>query len=331
MPYIDNEGRCSVRSTITVLFTDITETNNHLTPFWMGMPIANPVKESAGSSHRRIRYGSAPALKAATSEAMLDRKLSVSELPPIGIKPRSPSYSPKLRVHTDLNHNQNGNHVNSRRSRKSPLSPTSTSSSNGGSNRSVHFSPSSGMVRSKTWTGDLNSSQHGSTSKLETLYENGHMTGVEPKIGERSLSTTITALTAGALPPGITSPPHIDRHIHIKSTETVLPAPKQNPSNTEKLPATNPSAKTQLTVNRLSSENLKKLRHSSGASSENRKPTSASRSADTGYDSDEEKTTMIVKWIMEVETSATESPPEVSVPDTTEKRDTAIHIIYEGD
>ena len=258
-----------------------------------------------------------PAVSALMSEprGALERKQSTSELlPPIGIKPVSPSYSLGSRQ-------ENGYEpAASRRIQRSPLSPASTTSSLGGSSKSNYLSSSAGLTRCK---GDVTNASNG---KLETLYElnrSKHSTSAVSltamKINEQGVSETDSHREK--IPP-------IDRHMNLKSTETIPTmhqAPLSRKMSTSSLPATS-NSKPSLTTNRLSQENLLKLKRSRS------KPNVDSRESDNlEYDSDDQKEQMIVNWLIGVETSQTEQPPEVSEIATNEKRDTAIHIVYEGD
>jgi len=310
-----------------------------------------PKASNSPENKSRQRHGSAPTLQPRPPSGgrspmngttkMIDRKHSAPELlPPIGIKPaRSPSYSPGLAVPSlDSPLEIQTDHYG-KRTRRSPLSPTSTTSSHGGSSRSItRISPAAGggggLGRSKTWTGDLSSSQHGSGNKLETLYEMGH-SKLEPAMKELSIineakpdikESKLVASTS------VTSPPPIDRHLNLKSTQTITlisshPMTDKNNNESTTLPAT-PSSKPRLTANRLSEENLKKLRRKSLPSS--KVPSGAKSNSDTGYDTDDEKEQRINDWIIGVEASQTEQPPDVKIV-TEEPRDNAIHIVYDGD
>lgn len=318
----------------------------------MGMPHRNDKLltvshlPTAGSPPRdyktRHRHGSAPGNQSrppSSPTKTLDRKHSAPELPPIGIKPTSPncSQSPgNIASGSPLELNIDS-HM--KRTRRSPLSPTSTNSSHGGSSRSQRLSPAAGgLGRSKTWTGELNNSQHGSGNKLETLYEMGH-SKLEPCMQELSIITEAKPSEAKesklVASTSVTSPPPIDRHMNLKSTQTITVissnplTDKNNNDASTTLPAT-PSAKPQLTANRLSQENLKRLRRASQTSSTGKSSIAAKASSDTGYDTDDEKEQRIVDWLIGVETSQTEQPPDVTIL-TNEPRDNAIHIVYDGD
>jgi hypothetical protein len=52
---------------------------------------------------------------------------------------------------------------------------------------------------------------------------------------------------------------------------------------------------------------------------------------DAGYDSDGERQDRIIQWLVGVESSCEEHPPEPKIVDTgPTQTDTAIHIVYEG-
>ena len=303
-----------------------------------------PKARNSPENKSRQRHGSAPTFQPRppsggrspmnNTAKMLDRKHSAPELPPIGIKPaRSPSYSPGSAVPSSDSPLEIQTDHYGKRTRRSPLSPTSTASSHGGSSRSItRISPAAGgLGRSKTWTGDLSSSQHGSGSKLETLYEMGH-SKLEPAMKELSIINEAKPDSKLVASTSVTSPPPIDRHVNLKSTQTITvisshPITDKNNNENTTLPAT-PSSKPQLTGNRLSEENLRRLRRKSLPSS--KASSGAKTNSDTGYDTDDEKEQRIVDWIIGVECSQTEQPPDVNIV-TEEPRDNAIHIVYDGD
>lgn len=272
------------------------------------------------------------------SDKSLGRNLSAPEFPPIGIKPSSPSYSsPTSRRPSDSGLEPNVDSY-TKRTRRSPLSPTSTTSSQG-SHKSLRLSPAGGgLNRSRTWTGDLNNSQHGS-GKLETLYEAPPTPYIdlEPSLAKLSIYPA-PGKESKVIASTVTSPPPIlERHKNIKSSQTITlistaQTAADNGGGSSQFPTT-PPVKLQLTANRLSQENLKKLRRGSQSSSISSivAPVAARANSDTGYDTDDEKEHRIVEWLIGVETSQTDQPPEVADLATNEKRDTAIHIVYKED
>lgn len=284
----------------------------------------------------------------------MGRNLSAPELPPIGIKPHSPSYSssPVSRAgkqygsSLELNIGSDGV---VKRTRRSPLSPTSTTSSQEGSSKSLRLSPAGGignLKRSRTWTGDLNNSQHGS-SKLETLYETppaasktpnsalGSYSGLESGLAQLSIiqEGKLETKESKTISTSITAPPPIGSHMTIKSSLTVTHISATQPihafAGADQLPVDLNPKTPQLAINKLSQENLKKHRHSSQSSSLSSSAVKAN--SDTGYDTDDEKDHRISEWLMGVQTSQTEQPPDAGDISTNEKRDTAIHIVYNGD
>ncbi|KAF6025103.1 hypothetical protein EB796_016582 [Bugula neritina] len=272
----------------------------------------------------------------ARGEWSQERKLSAPELPPIGAKPHSPSYnSPTQRRQYDVPLELNLDHPPKRSNRKSPLSPTSTTSSHDGSNRSTRLSPAAGgLNRSRTWTGDLNSSQN-MNGRLETLYEIGAPGSLQSGLAQLAISQNGIIKNETKLIPNstITTPPPItDRHISIRSTQMVTVISPDTNNNPPLLP-TPPDTKSpnQMPASRLSQENLSKLRHCSQSSSLSSSIAPLNGNSDAGYDTDDEKDKRIVEWLIGLEESQIEQPPETTDLDTNEKRDTAIHIVYEGD
>lgn len=131
----------------------------------------------------------------------------------------------------------------------------------------------------------------------------------------------------------VTLPPTVDRHKGVKSTNTVtVEQQSHSVKSTTNNSLQSKSAKDQstLSANKLSQENLLKLKQISGPANVKKR---AVRTEDTGYDTDDEKEHRIVQWLIGVEncSSDTEQPPDIQEISTNEKRDTAIHIVYEGD
>lgn len=93
-------------------------------------------------------------------------------------------------------------------------------------------------------------------------------------------------------------------------------------------------------ASKLSQENLLKLKHVSQGSlvSPPSQSSGTKASSDTGYDTDDEKEHRIVEWLIGVEESQSGQSGAESIAsavngsvETVEKRDTAIHIVYDGD
>ncbi|XP_067933368.1 uncharacterized protein [Watersipora subatra] len=266
---------------------------------------------------------------------LLERNSSAPELPPIGIKPQSPSYSssPTSRgaygSSIELNIGVDGV---IKRTRRSPLSPTSTTSSQEGSVKSHQLTPA-GLCRSRTWNGDLNNGQQGG-GKLETLYEGTTARTLDSGLAQLSIikEGKCDSKESKTLTSTITSPPPIASQTTIKNSQTITVISHSQPievkNRTGPLPSPPTSKNPQLTVNKLSHENLKKHRNVSQGSSSS---SAVKGNSDTGYDTDDEKEHRIVEWLIGVETSHTEQPSDTADLATNEKRDTAIHIVYEGD
>lgn len=288
----------------------------------MGMSLAGDNKiDITASQIYPISQQKAVTANRSTMIDKLERKANAPELPPIGIKPCSPSYASTLPLDITTD-------SQIRRARRSPLSPTSTTSSHGGSSR--RRSPSAGMMSRSRTLADLNTNYQ-SNGKLETLYE---LSTSQRGTGDQRLKLEELSLQednkAGVISPRL--PPASDRHMQLQSTKTVTilrsqSTPRLTSLDTTKLPAELHGDKPGLKPNKLSHENLLKLEHNSGQSSGRLKK----QSIDTGYDTDEEKEQRIVEWLIGVETSQKDEPPDVPRLTTNEKRDTAIHIIYEGD
>ena len=306
-------------------------------------PVTGNIKSANAVRSPRERNVSAPVernLNTNSKTKPLDRNQSAPELPPIGIVTKSPSYSS-----SPVSRKNNGSSLELnigldgvvKRTRRSPLSPTSTISSQDGSSKSLRLSPSAGtggLSRSRTWTGDLNHN-HVGNGKLETLYENtAAQNGVEAGVAQLSITqdNKHESKDTKTIASTVTSPPAIDNHMAVKGNPAVTHISPSQPTDTlvgsNQLPATRVTKTPQLTVNKLSQENLKKHRHGSQSSSVS---STVKANSDTGYDTDDEKEHRIVEWLIGVETSHTEQPPDVADLNTTEKRDTAIHIVYNGD
>lgn len=337
----------------------------------MGMPsdvrikarTPDPLKQSAALGRRASLTpdmrregdgggGGVAVLRRADDSPSSRRRQSMPELPPIGAKPNSPGYA-ATRPPPGEPPAYAGKKSEPRK-RPPPLSPASSSAS-----------LTATVTRSNSWlASELSNSMH--SGRLETLFEGIDSRGGGggfrvPAAAEQNGNAApapddrrvVWSLGDAALPskPPIrpklsvdTSPGSLKSRSPVDDNRNVIPRPPAPPaagsggraaaSHGAEAPTAlwqqqQPQPPPQL-ASRLSQENLNSLlRSTSGGGGGG-----GGGGSPDGYDSDKDKDERIMEWLVAVTNSSQDVAagiPEISPLETEEKRDTAIHIVYNGD